>query len=109
MRSRAAARLTCALALALALPGCGDRSAARNGGTAVMAVTGDLDFANPLVSTERWTQEINRFMLFLPLVEYGPKLEVRPRLAERWELLGDTGVVFHLRRGVRWSDGVPVT
>jgi peptide/nickel transport system substrate-binding protein len=109
MRSRAAARLTCALALALALAGCGERPAARNGGTAAVAITGDLDFANPLVSAERWTQEINRFALFVPLVEYGPKLELQPRLAERWELLGDTGVVFHLRRGVRWSDGMPVT
>ncbi|MBX6364139.1 MAG: hypothetical protein IRZ00_09750 [Gemmatimonadetes bacterium] len=129
MPSRAAARLTCILALATVLSACGDRSApaaaggaadsarsgpsgadgAPYGGTAVVAINGDLDFANPLVSALRWAQEINRYALFLPLIDYGPELEYRPRLAERWELLGDTGVVFHLRRGVRWSDGVPVT
>src|SRR5690606_5451771 len=36
-------------------------------------------------------------------------LDFEPYLAERWELAGDTGVVFHLRRDVRWHDGVPTT
>ncbi|HET9984161.1 MAG TPA: hypothetical protein VFQ38_11260, partial [Longimicrobiales bacterium] len=82
---------------------------AGEGGTVVVAIPNDLQDMNPLVAEEAYSSELLRYALFLPLVEYGPKLEVRPRLAERWELLGDTGVVFHLRRGVRWSDGVPVT
>src|SRR5437867_1939630 len=33
---------------------------------------------------------------------------VEPDLAERWEELDDTTVVFHLRRGVRWHNKPPV-
>src|SRR5690606_102144 len=36
-------------------------------------------------------------------------LDVVPHLAESWELIGDTGVTFRLRRDVRWHDGQPVT
>jgi peptide/nickel transport system substrate-binding protein len=94
---------------------CGDRGAAnpdrdpgRFGGTVVVAANSDLEYMNSLVSSDRNTQEVNRYLLFLPLISYGPELDYEPALAERWELLGDTGVIFHLRRDVRWHDG-PVT
>lgn len=50
-----------------------------------------------------------KFLLFLPLVDrYGP--EIRPRLAESWEHSSDyRSWTYHLRRDVRWHDGVPVT
>lgn len=47
------------------------------------------------------------------LVRYDPAAnytEVRPNLASRWEISADGRVfTFHLRRGVKWSDGVPLT
>lgn len=48
--------------------------------------------------------------LFERLVDWDPlSLEVRPGLAERWEVEDDaTRFVFHLRDAV-WSDGVPIT
>src|SRR5690606_32283095 len=58
---------------------------------------------------EKFSQEVNRYMLFLPLIAHAEDLSYEPMLAERWELLGDTGVIFHLRRDVRWHDGVPTT
>lgn len=117
MASRHSLRPLAALALVLAFGACGSRDRAgganagarRPGGTAVVAINVDPDFPNPLVTADKWAQELNRFALFLPLIQYGPKLEYEPRLASSWEMLGDTGVVFHLRRDVRWSDGQPTT
>jgi ABC-type oligopeptide transport system substrate-binding subunit len=44
------------------------------------------------------------------LVNQSPEMEVVPDVAERWEVLDDgCRYVFHLRRDVYWSDGVPVT
>ena len=99
-------RLTCVLLLFLL--GCGE-AAPREGGTVVIASGSDLDFANPLVSVEKFTGEILRYVLFTPLIRYGPELDYQPALAESWELEGDTAVVFHLRRDVRWHDGRPTT
>jgi ABC-type oligopeptide transport system substrate-binding subunit/DNA-binding SARP family transcriptional activator len=48
--------------------------------------------------------------LFSGLVELGPDLDVVPAVARTWEVMeGGHTYVFHLRGGVRWSDGMPVT
>ena len=102
--------------LLLALAACADTepsedvtSEAQYGGTVVIVNNSDLTSLNPLVAGEKYSQEVNRYMLFVPLVRHAEDLSLEPALAERWELLGDTGVVFHLRRDVRWHDGVPTT
>lgn len=96
--------------VALALAGCGDAEPRpRVGGTAVIGAGSDLDAANPLVTVDAWTNDLLRFALFTPLVRYGPTLEYEPYLAESWEMTGDTGVIFHLRRDVRWHDGRQTT
>jgi oligopeptide transport system substrate-binding protein len=48
--------------------------------------------------------------LFDRLVEQWPERTIVPSLAERWEI-SDDGLryVFHLREGLRWSDGQPLT
>src|SRR5690606_19606473 len=81
----------------------------RYGGTVVIVNNSDLRDLNPLIAGEKFSQEVNRYMLFLPLIAHAEDLSYEPMLAERWELLGDTGVIFHLRRDVRWHDGVPTT
>ena len=44
------------------------------------------------------------------LVDFGPDLAPVPRLASSWEIGADSRTVtFHLRPGVRWHDGVPMT
>jgi peptide/nickel transport system substrate-binding protein len=108
-------RLTASLLLLVSA--CGEaRDATRadgdspvRGGTVIVAYASDLDNLNSLVTADHYTQEIARELLFLPLVRYGPDLRYEPALAERFELLGDTGAVFHLRRDVRWHDGVTTT
>jgi peptide/nickel transport system substrate-binding protein len=49
-------------------------------------------------------------LLFRGLTGTGPDGRPVPRLAKKWEV--DTGVktfTFHLRPGLRWSDGAPIT
>jgi peptide/nickel transport system substrate-binding protein len=101
-------------ALLLLLPiACGDRAAPpagdtetpQRGGTVVIAYPSDLENLNSLVASDKFTQEVNRYVLFLPLLRYTHDLSYEPALAERWELEGDTAVVFQLRRDVRWHDG----
>jgi ABC-type transport system substrate-binding protein/class 3 adenylate cyclase len=55
--------------------------------------------------------DINLCMqLFDRLVEAWPDRTIVPSLAERWEI-SDDGLryTFHLREGLRWSDGEPLT
>jgi peptide/nickel transport system substrate-binding protein len=97
---------------------CGDRdgdepgattNGPQRGGTVVVVGNSDLDNMNVLVTQNPYAAEVARYMLFMPLVQYDSALDYQPALAERWEMLGDTGAVFHLRRNVRWHDGMPTT
>lgn len=90
----------------LLLGGCGD-SQPRTGGTAVVAYSGGPRAANPLVGADVYSDAMNRWLLFLPLLQLGPELELQPRLAADWELEGDSAIVFRIRSGVTWSDGRP--
>jgi ABC-type transport system substrate-binding protein/class 3 adenylate cyclase len=48
--------------------------------------------------------------LFDRLVEQWPERTIVPSLAERWEIAEDgLRYVFHLREGLTWSDGTPLT
>jgi ABC-type oligopeptide transport system substrate-binding subunit/class 3 adenylate cyclase len=48
--------------------------------------------------------------LFDRLVEAWPERTIVPSLAERWEIADDgLRYVFHLREGLQWSDGEPLT
>ncbi|HJQ50482.1 MAG TPA: ABC transporter substrate-binding protein [Gaiellaceae bacterium] len=58
-----------------------------------------------------WWPDIQLCMqLFDRLVEAWPERTIVPSLAERWEI-SDDGLryVFHLREGLTWSDGAPLT
>jgi len=93
--------------LALGVAACGERGT--GDGTAVAGLRADLQGLNPITAGDQYTVEIINYALYTPLIQYDEGLQVRPYLAESWEMTGDTGVVFTLRRDVRWHDGVPVT
>ncbi len=107
--SRAAAQVAACLLALPALAACARDDASRGGGTVVIGAGNDLDAGNPLLSVDAWTNEVHRYVLFMPLLQLGPELEYTPYLAQSWELVGDTAVVFHLRHDVRWHDGAPTT
>ncbi|MFO1323079.1 MAG: ABC transporter substrate-binding protein [Burkholderiales bacterium] len=47
--------------------------------------------------------------IYSPLVGYDTKGRIVPRIAERWETPDAKTTIFHLRRGVTFHDGTPLT
>ncbi|HMA20900.1 MAG TPA: ABC transporter substrate-binding protein, partial [Gemmatimonadaceae bacterium] len=48
-------------------------------------------------------------LMYDSLVEWDPKLNVRPALAESWKVVNPKRIVFNLRKGVKWQDGSDFT
>jgi peptide/nickel transport system substrate-binding protein len=57
-----------------------------------------------------FSDDSTMYLVFLQLVDRNAEGELEGRLAERWEHSPDYRTwTVHLRQGVRWHDGVPVT
>lgn len=63
---------------------------------------------DPRVGTDGQSEHIDE-LLFDGLVTKDANFHFTPALAERWELRNPLTLVFHLRNGVRFSDGRPMT
>lgn len=87
--------------------------AERYGGTVVVALGVDPPTFNGLNAVDVESMWIHQGLLSMPLVRYDQAKQVQPWLAERWDTVRvapDTlQLTFHLRRDVRWHDGVPTT
>jgi peptide/nickel transport system substrate-binding protein len=83
------------------------------GGTVTIGGYGDLQSMNSLVSSDYNSGQVQRELLFMPLIKYDPQLNPLPWLAERWDtarVAPDTiELTFHLRKDIKWHDGQPVT
>jgi len=80
-----------------------------HGGRLVYATIGDPKTFNVALANETSSTDILDGPVFVGLVEYdNGKQEIKPGIATRWERSPD-GLTwtFHLRQGVRWSDGHP--
>lgn len=79
------------------------------GGQLVLAITNPLCF-NPVLVTDPASDTVTR-MLFSPLVNMDLVTEQpQPALAESWTVDADQKTwTFKLRKGLRWSDGEPLT
>lgn len=91
--------------LLLALGAC--TGAPRPTDTIVMASGSDLESANPVVTVHPMSRQVQRHMLFVPLVHLDSLLQPVPALARAWAW-SDSGRVltFSLRTDVLWHDGV---
>ena len=98
-------QLACAALAALATACGGDAPADAGGGTLVVGVRSDFSGFNAITNSSQYTDELIKYALFTPLVQYDDALDVRPWLAESWELDGDSAIVFTLREDVYWHDG----
>jgi peptide/nickel transport system substrate-binding protein len=83
------------------------------GGTATIGAYADLQSMNALTSSDNNSGQVQREMLFMPLVKYNEKIEPAPWLAERWDTVrvapDSIDLTFHIRRDVKWHDGKPTT
>ena len=80
------------------------------GGRLVIASFNNPKTFNPITEEEVYSDVIVRH-LFLPLCRFDfAKQEVKPGLAESWTVAPDQKTwTFKLRKGLRWSDGEPLT
>jgi peptide/nickel transport system substrate-binding protein len=75
----------------------------------VIGLGGEATQLNPVVATDGFSY-IAEWPLFDSLVELDQGLNVRPLLAESWEVSKDgLTYTFKLRKGVKWHDGAPFT
>jgi len=83
--------------------------------TAVIAQTlkvvmhSDLKTVDPLVSTQYIVRN-HGYLVWDQLVALDAKGQIRPQMAEKWEISKDERTyTFRLRAGLEWHDGTPVT
>jgi len=78
------------------------------GGRIVCAILSDPKTFNPLLVAET-SSEMVISLTFRSLVDYDQYAQTfSPGLAESWETDG-LSWTFHLRKGIKWSDGHPIT
>ncbi len=83
--------------------------AADYGDVYVDSSIGDASSLNPLLASDAASGDIVG-MVYNGLVKYDKNINLVGDLAESWTVeRGGLVITFHLRKGVRWHDGVPFT
>ena len=87
------------------LPACSAKPAPD---TLVMIIESSPTNLDPRVGLDAQSERIDALM-FDNLLARDEHLSVKPGLAERWEIPDPKTYIFHLRKGVSFSDGRPLT
>src|SRR5262249_47460615 len=90
----------------LALSGCSRSRPDPN--TLVMIIESSPTNLDPRVGTDAQSERIYK-LLFDSLVRRDEHFRLQPALAERWEIPDPQTYIFHLRQGVRFHNGQPLT
>lgn len=99
-------RKLAALAVFLLLAGC--HTAQRDPHTLVFLIESSPANLDPRIGTDEPSEHIDE-LLFDGLVDRNASYQFTPALATRWEQPNPLTVVFHLRSGIRFSNGQPLT
>src|SRR4051812_39592695 len=83
--------------------------APRRGGTLNLALTADVKSLDPATAYDTYSIAFAHATT-ARLLDYGAGSKLEPMLAERWEVSGDgKQYTFHLRPGLKYADGSPLT
>ncbi len=97
------------MSMGMSLPAKGASDTPKRGGTLTMAIRKDLTTLNPLFRISSTNRSI-RDLMFEPLLGIDIKGNIKPYLAESWEVSRDGRLyTFHLRKGVKFHDGREMT
>jgi peptide/nickel transport system substrate-binding protein len=96
----------CLLVALAALSAC--RSVPRDPNTVVVLIESSPANLDPRIGTDAQSERIDT-LLFDGLVNHDASFQFTPALAERWEQPNPLTLVFHLRSGVRFHDGRPLS
>src|ERR1700754_5347315 len=110
MRMRQPAAVVAALVALLVTMSCAPAQRVDLGqgsGNLIAAIAGEPDQLDPQKTSAYFSFEVLE-NVFDTLVEPDANLEMRPALAESWDVSADQLVwTFHLRKGVTFTDGTP--
>jgi len=93
-----------AVVFCLLLPSCSRRP---DSNTLVVIIESSPTNLDPRIGLDAASEHIDG-LLFDNLLSRDEHLSVKPGLAERWEMPDPTTYIFHLHRGVTFSDGRPL-
>jgi peptide/nickel transport system substrate-binding protein len=83
------------------------KAVAEPGGAYIEAAVGTVQTLNPVLPESSTASDINR-LIFSGLTRYNSRRQLVPDLAKSWEVSADgKSYSFHLRKDVKWHDGVP--
>jgi peptide/nickel transport system substrate-binding protein len=91
--------------IALALAGCGGKP---DPSTAVMLIESSPVNLDPRIGLDVQSQRID-MLIFDSLVKKDEHYELQPWLAKSWDQPDPTTYIFHLRPGIRFHNGKPLT
>lgn len=87
----------------------GDNIKPAYGDTLVEGIIGEPSILIPMLAGDNASHEVAG-LIFNGLVKYDKDLTITGDLAESWDISKDGLVItFHLRKGVKWTDGVEFT
>jgi len=96
------------IAASLIFSACGQKIE-RNPNTFVESSIGEARRLNPVIANDAASGAIND-LVFNGLVKYDKNIQLIGDLAQRWEISNNgKTITFHLRKGVKWHDGVEFT
>jgi peptide/nickel transport system substrate-binding protein len=95
-----------AAGVSAATPGAADLP--KRGGTLIYGLSTEPPDLDPHVNSGASSGTV-KMAVYDGLVKYGHGGTIVPALAERWGLVGQNQYVFHLRKGVRFHNGDPLT
>lgn len=97
-----------ALFIVLGLSACGPTKGPVQDGL-VVGIEDQPKTLDPRYATDVYGMRIAHHLIFSSLVRHGEDLRIMGDLAERWETPDPTTYLFHLRQGVTFHDGRPLT
>lgn len=93
----------------IVVPAEGEAARPAHGDTFIEASIGEPSNLLPVLASDSASSDING-LLYNGLVRYDKDLVLEGDLAEAWEVSADgKTITFHLRDGVTWHDGAPLT
>jgi peptide/nickel transport system substrate-binding protein len=93
---------------ALLFAGCGAARTSADSGTVNFLIEASPTNLDPRIGADSYSEHIDG-LIFSSLVARDAQMKVIPDLAESWETPDPVTYVFHLRHGVRFHDGRPLT
>jgi peptide/nickel transport system substrate-binding protein len=88
--------------------GCSSRGSSVEPGTVNFLIEAMPTNLDPRIGTDAYSAHLDG-LIFSSLVAHDAHMEIVPDLAERWETPNAITYVFHLRPGVKFHDGRPLT